>query len=139
MQRPTILRIGICGCTRRYHRRFEGQTIRIHSLHQPLLLHEVFIPDAKQRETLRASRCHFFLDVHRDPDFDEYRTELSMNDILPGHGERLFIGGTSWHNWLSWDWCRPLTTGEILRALGRLISQRREQGDFARWLAQMNP
>ena len=142
MATRNVLRIGICSCTTHYHGKLRGRAVFIRTLNdrrlktpRRFLLREVFIPEEKQREALKASRCHFFLDVHcfrRSVD-----VVLNMNEIdpaTPWRPERLsMLGG-----WKSWIGRHVPRVSTIVAAIRELVASD-TPAEFQRWVQHLSP
>ncbi len=63
MPRTETLRIGICSCTNHFHDQLQGQQVRLRQ--RCFQLKEVVIPENQQRQAIKVTRIHFFLDMHR--------------------------------------------------------------------------
>ncbi|MCH7772241.1 MAG: hypothetical protein IIA49_14705 [Bacteroidetes bacterium] len=136
------LRIGICGCTTKYHGRLENQQITVchlggEDLNVPITftLHEVFIPDDQPHEdALQSSRCHFFIDEEVNV------VGINVVQLLPSahRGEyavqgwgRKFIGRV-------WKRQKPPPPSFFLKSIKGMIQERTEE-QIQRWLASMTP
>ena len=148
MGTAATLRIGICGCTTKYHGRIQGRRVAIRRLGKSRLPHPITfrlrefpIPEDDQQTSLRLFRCHAFLDVHREYYWrgSGYAVTLFRQEIL-----RDTLGrertATHWDPECYRDWLRkkPPSTNTTIRALRELI-QGMGKTKFLRWQRQMTP
>lgn len=144
------LRVRICSCSLHYHGRLANRTVVV----QPpgssakgrpyrFRLREIPIPDGQQRETLRAYRCHFFLDFHRVGCRCE--VQVVRNVFFNGPGEicRVIIGGSGIDEWRyrmrrEWNRPRPQRVDTVVKAAGELLAELDAQR-LERWLQTTTP
>lgn len=122
MKKTPVVRVGICNCTKSFHRRLEGRQLVVGK--QRLVVNEVTVNDENVKASLLQLRPHFFLDVHnypwrygRLPKGKE--TILIRHDLVPiktGGWRFLPVGAVD-------DWIRrrPPTVDEVLVAMTKLI------------------
>lgn len=154
MRRPTILRIGVCGCSPCYHGKLAGCSFSISrlagfKLRQPRMFQfrEVVVSDGPNRlfrQTLRRFRCHFFLDLHRTYDLG-YRVTLKRNFFYNGPGKtcRVLIGGGFMDNdtgkfYDEWEQRRPSNPRVVVARLKRMLGSFKV-AELDRWLAGTTP
>lgn len=142
------LQIGISDGTNYYHTEINGQLVAVRSfsglaLNEPLtfVLHEEIIPGKTQRETLKNTRCHFFLQVLGDLKL----TLLAIADLIPGGpspDQKLFLGGAGRGGpkrpslQMRWHGEQPPSTTELLKGI-RTLLESMEYWEFARWQSRM--
>ncbi|MCH7604462.1 hypothetical protein IID24_00470 [Patescibacteria group bacterium] len=136
------LRIGICGCTTKYHGRLENQQVTIcrlggEDLNVPITftLHEIFIPEDKPHEdTLQSSRCHFFIDEEVSV------TGINVVSLLPSaQGDEYVVQGWG-RKFIGRVWRRqkPPPISFFLKSITSLIQERAEE-QIQSWLTRMTP
>ena len=155
MNEETALRVGICGCSQRYHGKLDGQQIVVSSLGGQALpeprvfrIEEVFVRDNRQRQVLKAARCHLFLDFHPD-DPGGPLTKLVMNELVsngPGRGWKLYIGTAGRFTGAFFDFDRkkewrrkkPPSPRDVVGGMQDML-QKLEPAWFSSWLEKMTP
>lgn len=151
MRKPRILRVGICGCPSAgfYRGALDGQRISVRqladgSLCRPheFVFREVSIPDNGQWYTvLRARRCHFLLDLHRQErqflaELDGIYLAFNGKNRLPKlqFGRYLSSGRGGWFARV-WRSKRLPSAPQITAAIRRLIG-RLDRPQLRYWLDQ---
>lgn len=139
MVKHTILRLGICGCATKLHGRFEQQTITVNGI--TLYIQEVIIPEENQRRSVRATRTHFFLDLHTYSQ-KKIATSLFRVELIPNgkRRERMYFGGRryqqAWNNeWHATSAYIPRRK-QILKVIQTILA-RMDAREFQEWRARM--
>lgn len=140
---PQTLRIGICGCTKRYHGEFEGRRLTLRSMRRRTLAHPIVlillefrVPERHQIKMLHRWRCHTFVDVH--PDKKCWRTYLDVHDLgRDSYGREQVLYGYPLP-FRRWQRKKAPTPNTILRALGACLSQMSKK-KFLEWQGRMTP
>lgn len=142
MKRSTALRVGICGCTPRYHGKIAGRTVSVGG--KTFRVEEIRIPEDRTSETLRRNRCHFFLDLHHHLGVQRSSTYLDMNDrrrregfpyggitfILSQRGDNVaYVART-------WDRVRSPCPAEIMQEIACLL-RTLDRRTLRAWLGRM--
>lgn len=136
MGKPQELRIGIYDCTDAFHGQLGGLTIEGFIT---FTLKEVVIPEESQRETLRKSRCHFFIDFHQEVG-PWGGVSLMWNELIPDRRgwDCLFMGGRNIALKKRWPVEHPPTNEEILEEISGMLSKL-PSAKFQEWLDRMTP
>jgi len=141
MSRPITIQVGICECTNSYHGRLKGRTLRT-DRHR-FRIKEVVVAEDHQGESLKNSRCHFFIDVHHLYTISKISTSLDLNDIIHGANghRRLFIGGVDGKRGMGrkrlwWTSKRSKRLSTILKGIEEIL-RGIEPAELKRWLSRM--
>jgi hypothetical protein len=139
------LRVGICGCTSRFHGKFSRKILYIPRRGGVLRVRlvERTIAENDYRSAIRAARIHFFLDTHsylRSPMdkrtwhfTDIYRVDFRPS--MPGRKQRIYIGGLPRHG-KHWDTLRIPSAKAVLAKLYDLINEV-EPDRLSAWLGRV--
>ncbi|RJQ14580.1 hypothetical protein C4553_00710 [Candidatus Parcubacteria bacterium] len=143
-----ILRVGICGCTSRFHGAFRNCALnvlpkgRIGVRPIRFRLVEAVIPEkGDEREALRRLRCHFFLDQHTLVGFKlPLETTLTRNRLVSNGANRpkFYMANGFGRIGLSqlWETRRSPSVRTILDAMQAMLEQW-DASQLGRWLHDM--
>ncbi|MDP3740701.1 MAG: hypothetical protein Q8R08_00015 [bacterium] len=132
----TELRLALCDCSNRYQGKFE--VLEIVAKGRLFRIKEIVVGNP-QRETLRGTMSHMFLDLHERRESDSLTTQVSLKFLEyisngEGLGFRLHIGGVfPFDKEILWTGQRPVAPRRILQGMERLIESLPENR-FQKWL-----
>ncbi len=154
---PTsTLRIGICGCTSRYHSFFAGKQITLENspgkpFARPLLFHleECVIPEKDQRAAIVDAGIHFFVDAHQFlSEGNRTRFFGHIARVYPitekGGVRKLYIGSpvvrvNGKRKWMSIGWSRSRTpSGKLMLSGLQKLLERMSEKQLTHWLSTVS-
>lgn len=139
MAKPTVIRVGICGCLNLYHGDLGGRGMNIGG--HPFRLEEIRLPDEMwHTASIKTRRCHFFIDRADDVDDGRCANEpphifLERHDLVLSSSKRSekLVNDT----YFGMRGGEPKTPLGIARQIRGLIAEM-SQRDRRAWLRRMD-